>query len=108
MLEVNTKYMPSRLKYIKTKFSEKKRIFKPLKYPDIPLSIEDIYVTTTVGDRLDSLAYQFYNDVDLWWIIVSSNPNVVRRDSFNLKPGLEIRIPANIQFVIEEFERINK
>ena len=34
--------MPSRLKFIKTKFSDKKRIFKPLKYPDIPLSIEDV------------------------------------------------------------------
>ena len=101
--------MPIRTSYGQTKLdSDKKRYYKALKYPEIPLSINDIYITTTSGDRLDLLANQFYKDVDLWWIIATANPNVVRRDSFNLKPGLEIRIPANIQFVIEEFERINK
>ncbi len=100
--------MPSRLKFIKTKFFDKNRIFKALKYPTIPLSSEDIYVTITAGDRLDLLAHQFYNDVDLWWIISSANPSVIRRDSLALEPGLEIRIPASIQFILEEFERINK
>jgi hypothetical protein len=46
--------------------------------------------------------------VDYWWIIATTNPDIVRRDSFNLKPGLEIRIPADFQGIIEEFERINK
>ena len=100
--------MPSRLKYIRTKFTDRKRIYKPLKYPNIPPSVEDIYAITTQGDRLDLLAHQFYNDVDLWWIIPTANPSVIRRDSFNLKPGLEIRIPSNIQFILEEFEKINK
>ena len=45
------------------KNSEGKRYYKPLKYPDIPLSPNDIYITTTIGDRLDNLAHQFYNDV---------------------------------------------
>ncbi len=101
--------MPSRLQYINTKRGiNKKRIYKTIKYPDIPLSVNDIYITTTVGDRLDLLANQFYNDIDLWWIISIANGDVVRRDSFNLKPGLEIRIPTNTQGVLEEFEQINK
>jgi hypothetical protein len=46
--------------------------------------------------------------VDLWWIITTANPDVIRRDSFNLKPGIEIRIPNNIQGIIEAFEALNK
>ena len=93
--------MPSRLNYIAKKRTNNKRYYTNLKYPEIPLSINDIYITTTVGDRLDSLAYEFMDDVDLWWIITTANPNVIRRDSFNLKPGIEIRIPDNIQGIIE-------
>ena len=100
--------MPSRLNYITEKRSNKKRYYKNLKYPEIPLSVNDIYITTTSGDRLDTLANEFLNDVDLWWIITTANPDVVRRDSFNLQPGIEIRIPNNIQGIIEAFETLNK
>ena len=37
-----------------------------------------------------------------------ANPDIIRRDSFNLKPGMEIRIPNNIQGIIEAFEELNK
>ena len=101
--------MPIRTSYGQTKIdSNKKRYYKALKYPDISLSINDIYIITTSGDRLDSLANQFYKDVDLWWIIATANPNVVRRDSFNLKGGLEIRIPANKDEIIQNFSDLNK
>ena len=56
---------------------EGKRYYKPVKYPDIPPTSNDLYIITTVGDRLDLLANQFYNDVNLWWIISSANPNHV-------------------------------
>ena len=82
--------------------------FDNVKYPEIPLSINDIYVITQAGDRLDLLAENFYKDVRLWWIISTANMNKIRIDSFHLEPGLEIRIPASIQFILEEFERINK
>ena len=58
--------MALRTEYIGIKLSRGKRIFKSIKYPLIPLSINDIYVVTTVGDRLDLLANQFYNNVDYW------------------------------------------
>ena len=32
-------------------------------YPDIPLSESDEYIITTVGDRLDNIAYSYYNDI---------------------------------------------
>ncbi len=100
--------MPSRLNYIAERRSDNKRYYKNLKYPEIPLSVNDLYITTTVGDRLDLLADEFLNNVDLWWIITISNPDIIRRDSFNLQPGIEIRIPDNIQGIIEAFEELNK
>ena len=101
--------MPIRTSYGQTKLdSDKKRYYKALKYPEIPLSINDIYITTTSGDRLDLLVNQFYKDVDLWWIIATANPNVVRRDSFNLKGGLELRIPADKDEIIQSFSELNE
>ena len=101
--------MPIRTSYGQTKLdSDKKRYYKALKYPEISLSINDIYITTTSGDRLDLLANQFYKDVDLWWIIATANPNIVRRDSFNLKGGLELRIPADKDEIIQSFSELNE
>ena len=100
--------MANRLRYIKLRRnSEGKRYYKNLKYPDIPFSSNDIYVLTTVGDRLDSIAYQFFNDSRLWWIIATANPQTIRRDSLYLKPNLEIRIPSNINKIKESFKKIN-
>ena len=87
---------------------ELKRYFKPLKYPTIPLNSNDLYIITTVGDRLDLLASQFYNDVRLWWIIMNSNVGIIRRDSFALKSNLQIRIPQDIEKIVEDFEDLNK
>ena len=88
--------------------NQEKRYYKPLRYPSIPLSSNDLYILTTSGDRLDFLADQFYNDVRLWWVIATANPQIIRRDSYNLKPNLEIRIPSNITQILKAFEQINK
>jgi len=93
---------------LKLNIKDRKRYYLNVKYPEIPLSFEDIYVTTTSGDRLDNLAHQFYQDVDLWWVITTANPGVIRRDSFNLKPGIEIRIPQDIESILEDFEKLNE
>tara|TARA_R110002167_G_scaffold318571_3_gene524226 strand:+ start:1736 stop:2041 length:306 start_codon:yes stop_codon:yes gene_type:complete len=90
------------------KTTQGKNYYQPLKYPNIPLSSNDIYILTTVGDRLDSLADHFYNDVRLWWVIATANPGIIRRDSYNLKTNLELRIPANTPQILKSFEQINK
>jgi hypothetical protein len=84
-----------------------KTFYNRLKYPEIPLSMNDVYITTVIGDRLDLLAQQFYKDVDLWWIIAAANMNVVRRDSFGLESGLEIRIPYDFNKIMFDFEELN-
>ena len=100
--------MPGRVRKIKTRVLDRKRYYTTIKYPEIPLSVNDFYVITTIGDRLDNLANQFYEDVNLWWVITSANPDVIKRDSFMLEPGIEIRIPADLQTILENFDELNK
>jgi len=64
-------------------------------YPDIPLRDDDLYVATEIGDRLDTLAYQFYNDSNLWWIIASANN--IHDAKFSFPDGTILRIP--IQYI---------
>tara|TARA_Y100000592_G_C5448214_1_gene307251 strand:- start:263 stop:568 length:306 start_codon:yes stop_codon:yes gene_type:complete len=86
----------------------KKEYYRRVRYPEIPVSSLDLYIQTQIGDRLDLLANRYYKDNQLWWIISVANPNVVRRDSLYLNPGLEIRIPINVDNIIERFEQINE
>ena len=98
----------NRLREISEKSSGNKIYLKNVKYPPIPLDITDIYIISKDGDGLDNLANQFYKDSDLWWIISKANPNKISRDSFFIKPGLQIRIPTEIEDILEDFEQTNE
>ena len=100
--------MPNRITHLNIKFKGATPYFKNIKYPPIPSSPYDLHVTTTVGDRLDLLSNQYYDTPHLWWVIATANFNVVRRDSYVLKEGLQIRIPQSINFIYGELEELNK
>jgi hypothetical protein len=74
-------------------------------YPDIPLSENDNYIISTLGDRLDLLALDFYGDTSFWWIIASAN--ALSGDSLYIEPGLQIRIPNDISSVINQYKYTN-
>jgi nucleoid-associated protein YgaU len=76
------------------------------RYPEVPASESDIYVITTSGDRLDNLAFQFYGDSTLYWIIIAANPD----QTYNLLYpvlGAQLRIPFPVQKIIGSFNTIN-
>ena len=81
--------------------------YRNAKYPEIPLSENDIYVLTDFGDRLDLLANQFYNDVTLYWIIAAANPNEVSFGSLFVDEGTQLRIPINISSIIDSYIELN-
>lgn len=87
--------------------SQGKPYYKSKMYPNIPLSETDEYVITTVGDRLDSLAYSYYNDVNYWWIISAANNNITNGSMFPI-PGTQLRIPTNLNAVSQLFNNFNK
>ena len=84
----------------------KKRVYQTTRYPEIPLSENDIYVYTVQGDRFDVLAQQYYSDISLWWIISIANDNLPQ-NSLIIPEGLQIRIPTNIADIIQAFNLIN-
>jgi nucleoid-associated protein YgaU len=74
-------------------------------YPDVPYLEEDNYVITTVGDRLDLLAFDFYGDAELWWVIASANS--LPGDSLVPIPGTQLRIPTDLNTVLSLFNNFN-
>ena len=74
-------------------------------YPDIPLSNEDNYVITVLGDRLDLIAFDFYGDTSFWWVIASAN--ALPGDSLYLEPGMQLRIPVDLSGIINEYKLVN-
>jgi hypothetical protein len=81
--------------------------YKNKVYPNIPLSSDDVYVITTVGDRLDSLAYSYYGDSTLWWVISMANNNITKGALYPV-PGTQLRIPTNVSSVLQQFNQFNK
>ena len=75
--------------------------------PDTPLSSDDVYIITVNGDRLDNLAFEFYNDTSYWWVIATANPEKVRRDSLFVEGGIQLRIPSDPQNVLTSFNVLN-
>ena len=91
---------------ITLKTPQDKPYIKGKQYPNIPLSENDVYVITTIGDRLDSLAYSYYNDSTLWWIISIANNNVTKGTLFP-EPGTQLRIPTNLSAVLSLYNQYN-
>ena len=87
---------------------KKNRYYTNTLYPEIPPSINDIYLLTEIGDRLDILANTYYQDSSLWWVISKANPDKIKRDGLLIKPGIQIRIPSNIQGILSDFENVNR
>ena len=84
-----------------------KRYYRETFVPSVPEQEGDIYFITERGDRLDLLAYEFYKDVSLWWVLAAANPIPTRRDSYMVTPGQQFRIPADPQAIIEQYRQLN-
>jgi hypothetical protein len=74
-------------------------------YPDVPISETDYYVITVLGDRLDLLAQDIYGDSSLWWILASANS--LPGDSLVAPIVQQLRIPSDIQSIINNYDSIN-
>jgi phage tail protein X len=90
----------------KTKINGK-LVYRTSRYPEVPLSINDVYVYTTQGDRFDTLAQQYYSDSSLWWVISIANTDKVNQSTIVIPEGLQIRIPSNFANVVQDFNIIN-
>ncbi len=83
------------------------KFFRTTSYPVVPRNSNDIFIITEFGDRLDSLAFKFYKDSSLYWIIYSANPNVIRADQLYLPAGVQLRIPVDVQTTKARYQSLN-
>ncbi len=100
--------MASRYTYSRklTTKETKKQYLETTIYPKIKATDNDVYIITTVNDRLDILADKYYGDKNLWWII--SVANNLNDASLHIEEGKQLRIPSNISAINSELERINR
>jgi hypothetical protein len=81
-----------------------KRVFVTTRYPTIPVNSNDVYITATDADFLDSLANKFYKDSTLWWIIAQAN---CIKGTMKPKVGQQLRIPSDVSTLVAKFNRAN-
>ena len=86
---------------------DEKPMLQTVNYPEIPRSENDIYVFTTIGDKYDTLAQQYYGDSSLWWVISNANGKL-NQSSLTPPVGTQLRIPSNPTPIIAEYEEINQ
>jgi len=84
--------------------SKNKMVYKSTLLPNIPISENDIYITTSDTDRLDLLAFKYYNDVTMWWIIAHANK--IKNGLF-VSPNMQLRIPMDISNINTIYRDLN-
>ena len=85
------------------KTSDGKEVYIPKVLPTIYPSAYDIIIATETGDRLDTLASQFYQNPHLWWIIACANN--IHTAPIGFKDGTVLRIPTNYQEILKQTMR---
>lgn len=83
------------------KLKDGREVYRTRIYPNIPLKDTDIYIVSQEGDRLDTLAYQYYGDQSLWWIIATANN--IHDASFAVEDGTILRVPKDYLQIINNF-----
>ena len=82
------------------------QMYAPTYYPAIEPKNDDNYIITGTEDRLDLIAYDFYGDSTLWWVVAMVNN--LEGDSIYPPSGIYLRIPKNISEIINSYNNFNR
>lgn len=87
--------------YVDDKGRVQANIIPTLRRRDLPQfsTTEALVHTFTLGDRIDLIAYQYYGDPQLWWVIMDANPRYMT--PWDIKIGDSLYIPP-LNFFDEE------
>jgi hypothetical protein len=86
------------------KTEEGSRFFASQYLPEFPESDRDIYIMTKASDRFDNLAFKYYGDQTLWWVIAKSN-NLIMGHIIP-GPNIHLRIPDPTNEIFQRIESI--
>ena len=98
--------MPNRYQNIPIEKINGKRAYQTVRYPEIPLNENYIYVYTNQGDRFDILAQQYYKDQSYWWVISIANAQLFQ-NSIVIPEGIQLRIPSDLAGILSSFNLLN-
>ena len=96
----------SRYTTIQTQKIDKKELYLQTYYPSIGYLEEDIYIITSYEDRLDLISYDFWGNSDYWWMIATVNN--LECDSMYPPIGIQLRIPKNINDLLNKYNKENE
>lgn len=82
-----------------------KRYFGTRIYPPIPMDPSDIYIVSNETDSLDNLAFKYYKNPSLWWIIAQANS--IGKARMAVEPGLQLRIPTKVNSIVNNYKLLN-
>jgi phage tail protein X len=94
----------SDIKIIKTE--QGKRYKKTVVYPKMIKTVDDTYIIAIQGDRLDNLAYKYFGDSRLWWILARAN--YLGKGDLTVPIGKQIRIPSDYLSIVDEYNTLNE
>jgi nucleoid-associated protein YgaU len=57
-----------------------------------PFSFRYISHLVVAGERIDTLAAQYYGDPTMWWRVADANPSIMWYD--DIMPGTILRVPV--------------
>jgi len=86
---------------VEVSHTDRRERYETLYYPKFKYSENDIYILPKRGDRLDLLAFDFYKDTRLWWVIQIANN--LPGGTLMVEPGKRIRIP---QLTVNDIETL--
>ena len=81
------------------------RYYKPRIIPNIPIKDTDIFAYPIYGDRYDTMAQRYYDDSNLWWIIVKAND--ISDGKIAPDPLKKLRIPTEIDDILQSISQVN-
>jgi len=79
--------------------------FELTEYPEIEAQTDDIVYLVKTTDRMDLLAYRYYQDCVLWWVIAVANNMELLPD--DLQEGETIIIPSPRYVLNDLFKSVN-
>jgi|TARA_R110000824_G_scaffold92952_4_gene225109 nucleoid-associated protein YgaU len=85
--------------------SDGRRKLSTIQYPKIVSKNSDIIYRTKESDTYSGLAYRFYKDQSLWWVIARANKDY--KGNIRPKLGIKLIIPRDISDIITKLNRDN-
>jgi hypothetical protein len=82
-----------------------KQFYLTTLYPRVYPRLDDVVIVSQETDRLDTIAFKFYKDASLWWVIAKANG--LGQGSLEIPPGTYLRIPKDYRYVLSLFNSIN-